>query len=72
VGDISESENPFYWDRLVLNLPGMEKYAPTMPRVYRWDSVRGVMASFFGHYIDGANDFACGGRGLQLKCGDSL
>ena len=35
LGDVSELENPLYWDRLVLNLPGMEKYDPTMPRVYR-------------------------------------
>jgi len=64
VGDVSTSENPFYWDKLVLNLSGMEKYDPTMPRVYRWDSIRGVMASFFGTYINnnrigGASKLAC-------------
>jgi len=34
VGDVSETGNPFYWDKLILSFPGMEKYDPTMPRVY--------------------------------------
>jgi len=36
----------------VLNLPGTEECDPTMPRVYRWNSLLKVMACFFGTYID--------------------
>jgi len=35
VGDHLEISNPFYWDKVILNLPGTKEYDPTMPRVYR-------------------------------------
>jgi hypothetical protein len=64
IGDRRDEENPFYWDKVVLNLPGTLDYRPGMPVVYKWDSVRGCMASFFGTYIDdirsgGASEMAC-------------
>lgn len=34
VGDRTELDNPFHWDKVVLNLPGTNEYDPTMPVVY--------------------------------------
>ena len=31
IGDHLEIADPFYWDKVVLNLPGTEEYDPTMP-----------------------------------------
>jgi hypothetical protein len=52
VGDHSDCKNPFFWDQVILNLPGMKEYNPVMPRVYRWNSIDNCMACFFGTYID--------------------
>jgi len=52
VGDHLEIGNLFYWDKVILNLPGTKEYDPTMPRVYRWNSKQNRMACFFGTYID--------------------
>ena len=64
VGDHLESSNPFYWDKVILNLLGTSKYDPTMPTVYRWNSRKKRMACFFGTYIDdirtgGPTEVAC-------------
>jgi hypothetical protein len=64
VGDHLEFSNPFYWDKVILNLPGTLEYNPTMPRVYRWNSREKCMACFFGTYIDdirtgGPTEAAC-------------
>ena len=37
VGDRRDVNNPFRWDRIVLNLPGSPEYDPTLPRVYKWN-----------------------------------
>jgi hypothetical protein len=63
-GDVSELDNPFYWDRVVLNLPGGVDYQPSMPWVYRWNSIQAKMASFFGTYIDDIR----GGGPSELDC----
>jgi hypothetical protein len=34
-GDPHRSDNPFGWNRVVLNLPGLASYDPTQPWVYR-------------------------------------
>ena len=52
VGDRLDPNNPFYWDTVVLNLPGTKQYNPAMPWVYIWDGKKQQMASFFGTYID--------------------
>ena len=52
VGDHMEICNLFYWDKVILNLPGTLEYDPTMPRVYRWNSREKCMACFFGTEID--------------------
>jgi hypothetical protein len=64
VGDISDPSNPFAWDTVKLNLPGTEEYDPSMPWVYRWNSVEEKMASFFGTYIDDIR----GGGPSELDC----
>ena len=51
-GDRHDVNNPLQWDEVVLNLPGSEKYNPSMPWVYKWDSVNGRLASDFACYID--------------------
>ena len=35
IGDRRDESNPFHWDRIVLNLPGMETYDPRRTRVYK-------------------------------------
>ena len=52
MGDHLEIGDPFYWDKVILNLPGTKEYDPTMPRVYRWNSRQNRMACFFGTNID--------------------
>ena len=64
LGDHLNPSNPFFWDTVIINLPGTEGYDPVMPGVYKWDSRRKVMACFFGTYIDdirsgGATEEAC-------------
>ena len=56
--------NPFYWDEVKLNLPGTDSYNPAMPWVYRWNSIKKQMASFFGTYIDDIR----GGGATELDC----
>ena len=43
--------NPLAWERVVLNLPGLQGYQPTKPWVFR-TKFDGTMAAFFGTYID--------------------
>ena len=51
IGDRRDESNPFHWERIVLNLPGMETYDPRRPRVYK---VRkdGSIAADVHTYID--------------------
>jgi len=70
-GDHFEIFNPFYWDKVVLNLLGTEEYDPTMPRVYCWNSLLKVMACFFGTYIDvirtgGPTERACKAKSRRV------
>ena len=51
-GDRKDLDNPLRWDKVVMNLPGSEDYDPSMPWVYKWDSVNGRLASDFACYID--------------------
>ena len=44
--------NPFYIGiNLFLNLPGRDNYQPDKSWVYKWNSVKEVMVSYFGTYI---------------------
>jgi hypothetical protein len=64
VGDHLDISNPFFWDKVIENLPGTESYDPMMPVVYKWNSHNNDMACFFGTYIDdirsgGPTEIAC-------------
>ena len=37
-GNTHDPLSPFYWDCVVLNLPGSSNYNPAMPWVYKWNS----------------------------------
>jgi hypothetical protein len=49
-GNPKDLSNPFAYSEVVLNLPGMTSYDPTMPHVYKWNSrvkrVAGEMVTF--------------------------
>ena len=68
IGDRSDPKNPFYWDSVVLNLPGTNKYNPAMPWVYKWDGRKQQMASFFGTYIDDIR----GGGATEVDCRSTI
>ena len=68
IGDRLDITNPFYWDKVVLNLPGMDDYEPSMPWVHKWNSRSNSMAAFFGTYIDDIR----GGAASELVCRDAI
>ena len=37
VGDNKENNNPFRWDKAILNFPGDPGYDPYLPRIYKWN-----------------------------------
>jgi hypothetical protein len=37
-GNALDKSNPFFWDEIILNLPGSETFDPTRPKVIKWDS----------------------------------
>lgn len=52
IGDLADQSNPFAWDEVKMNFPGTPDYDPTMPWMYKWNSIRGCMPAFFGTYVD--------------------
>jgi hypothetical protein len=44
--------NPFGYDKVILNLPGMESYDPTLPKLLRWNSLQSCMAGDVIAFID--------------------
>ena len=51
LGDRKDQNNPFCWDRVVENLPGMKDYNPTLPWIYK-ACLNGDIAAEFFIYID--------------------
>jgi hypothetical protein len=51
-GNRAEATNPFKWDKVILNLPGMEDYDPSMPRVYKWNSTTNSIACDVKTFVD--------------------
>ena len=51
-GYIKRSSNPFFYDVVIQNSPGTTFYDTTMPRLYRWDSIQGVIIAACRTYID--------------------
>ena len=64
IGNYTKKENPFFWDTVVLNQPGSSKYDPSMPWIYRWDSLRSTLPGFLGTYIDDIRT----GHGSEVGC----
>ena len=68
MGKRLDENNPFYWDTVILNLPGLQGYQPDKPWVYKWNSKKSIMASFFGTYIDDIR----GGGATEIECRRSI
>jgi hypothetical protein len=51
-GDRTEPTNPFKWDKVILNLPGMDDYDPSMPRVYKWNNSTKSIACDVKTFVD--------------------
>ena len=68
IGDRLDITNPFYWDKVILNLPGTDDYEPSMPWVHKWNSRSKSMAAFFGTYIDDIR----GGAASELVCRQAI
>ena len=51
-GDRLDPSNPFMWDKVVMNLPGQSGYNPSLPWVFRFDSIDQKLAAFFCTYVD--------------------
>ena len=51
MGDRLDSNNPFAWDKVVLNLPGIEEYHCHIPWVFK-QRVDGLLAEFLFIYLD--------------------
>ena len=52
MGDKADTENPFRWDSVVLNLPGDPGYDPNMPRVYTWNALLQAISCDVKCFVD--------------------
>ena len=73
IGDRLDYNNPFYWDKVVLNLPGTQDYDPKVSVVYRWNSIDACLAAFFGTYVDdirsgGPTESSCMSTSHRIAC----
>jgi hypothetical protein len=51
-GNPCDPKNPFRYNCVRLNLPGMPEFDPSRPKVMKWDSVRGCVAADFVTFMD--------------------
>jgi hypothetical protein len=51
-GNPLDHSNPFYWDKVVLNLPGSKTVDPTRPKVMKWDSRNGWFSCDLVVFVD--------------------
>jgi hypothetical protein len=51
-GNHTDKLNPFYWDKLILNLPGSASFDPTRPKTMKWDSVNRWMTCDLVVFVD--------------------
>jgi len=70
-GDHLSPNNPFYWDRVILNLPCSDKFDPSMPWIYKWDSNVKKIAGDFVIFVD---DMRVTGHSMEncWQCGRRL
>ena len=52
LGDRRSASNPYKWSRVVLNIPGSDKYDPMMPWVYKWDDEASAIAGDTTNFVD--------------------
>ena len=64
-GDRHDPNNPLRWSKVICNLPGSEKYDPTLPWVYKYDELGKKLAAFFECYVD---DIRVGDSGGEEAC----
>ena len=48
VGHYTNPGNPFFWDQVILDLPTGKVYNPSLPWIYKWDSLKGRLPGYFG------------------------
>ena len=51
-GDRLDNSNPFFWDKLVLNLPCSDTFDPTMPWAYKLNLNYQKIAGAFVLFVD--------------------
>jgi hypothetical protein len=52
LGNLRDLSNPFGFDQVVLNLPGMESYDTTKPKFIKWNSSGKFMACDAVTFVD--------------------
>ena len=52
IGQRKNTSNVYYWDKIVFNLPGSPSFNPTLPFVFKWDSVNQRIATSIKAYVD--------------------
>ena len=52
IGDHAELDNPFRWDRVILNLTGQSLFDPRVPWVYKKDDARDCIAGAAVTFVD--------------------
>ena len=51
-GNPADENNPFGYDQVVLNLPGMDAYDPSVPKLMKWNSRLACMAGDVIAFVD--------------------
>jgi hypothetical protein len=51
-GDRRAPGNPLRWDRIVLNLPGLREFDPSLPRVAKWNDIWNGIAGDMLAFVD--------------------
>ena len=44
--------NPFGYDKVILNLPGMDSYDTTKPKLMKWNSSKGCVSGGVVSFVD--------------------
>ena len=52
MGNLRDESNPFGFDRVILNLPGMDTYDTTKPKIMKWNSARNHMSGGVVTFVD--------------------
>ena len=51
-GDLRDLSNPFGFDEVILNLPGMENYDTLKPKLSKWNSVAKAVSGEVITFVD--------------------